>query len=190
MIEHLYSTPLYYAKVNDYESINYHIDKSIDLVKFQEGYGGSTWKITTNFTVDKEPTILKDLRLNKLIKQIDNHLKIYCSEINFDLRNGYKLHSWIAKCEPGDYVHVHQHASSDLSGVYYYKTNEKDGDIFFEPPLPQLKQSKIFYNHSASWSHTPKEGKLMIFPGWLNHGVRTNTTEFERISLSFNIRLI
>ena len=59
MIEHLYSTPLYYAKVNDYESINYHIDKSIDLVKFKEGYGGSTWKITTNFTVDKEPTILK-----------------------------------------------------------------------------------------------------------------------------------
>tara|TARA_B100000287_G_scaffold393494_1_gene406776 strand:- start:29 stop:598 length:570 start_codon:yes stop_codon:yes gene_type:complete len=185
MIEHLYSTPLYYAKVNDYESINYHIDKSIDLVKFKEGYGGSTWKITTNFTVDKEPTILKDLRLNKLIKQIDNHLKIYCSEINFDLRNGYKLHSWIAKCEPGDYVHVHQHASSDLSGVYYYKTNEKDGDIYFESPNPYLEVSKCY--EARPWNHPPQVGKIIIFPGWLRHGVTHNKTDHTRISVGFNI---
>ena len=65
-------------------------------------------------------------------------------------------------------------------------TLSKDGDIFFEPPFPQMKQSKVFYQHSASWDHIPDPGKLILFPGWLPHGVKTNTTDTDRISLSFN----
>ena len=31
------------------------------------------------------------------------------------------------------------------------------------------------------------EGDLIIFPSWLEHDVPVNTSEFDRLSLSFNI---
>ena len=34
----------------------------------------------------------------------------------------------------------------------------------------------------------PTEGELILFPGWLDHGVQTNDTDDERVSVSFNIR--
>ena len=39
----------------------------------------------------------------------------------------------------------------------------------------------------TDFEHEPMEGKLIIFPGWLLHGVRQNSTDNTRISLSFNI---
>ena len=35
--------------------------------------------------------------------------------------------------------------------------------------------------------YTPKEGKILLFPGWLEHGVKTNLTDNVRMSLSFNV---
>ena len=126
----------------------------------------------------------------ELKKSIHNHLLTYLGLLHYPVSNlRYETDSWFTMFKKGNYAHVHSHGTADVSGVYYFKTNQKDGDIFFEPPLPQLKQSKLFYNHSGSWSHTPKEGKLMLFPGWLSHGVRTNTTDFDRIGISFNIKL-
>ena len=37
------------------------------------------------------------------------------------------------------------------------------------------------------WEHKPEVGKILLFPGWLKHGINTNNTDNIRISLSFNI---
>jgi hypothetical protein len=36
----------------------------------------------------------------------------------------------------------------------------------------------------------PVSSKLILFPGWLPHGVERNTTEEDRISISFNVKLV
>ncbi len=191
MFINLFATPIYHNTISD-NGIKNEIDSIIDDVKleYREEWG-QTHYISTNFSPNNSSNVLDEYNLMELKKYIHKNLIEYLKVLNYPISNlKYDTESWFSLFEKGNYAHIHSHGTADISGVFYYKTNEKDGDIFFEPPLPQLKQSKIFYNHSASWSHAPKEGKLMIFPGWLNHGVRTNTTEFERISLSFNIRLI
>jgi uncharacterized protein (TIGR02466 family) len=92
--------------------------------------------------------------------------------------------------ELGSYAVMHDHGSSDISGVYYYKTNEQDGNLFFQTPNKLLSSNFLFKSIPSIVEYTPKVGKIVLFPGWLNHGVHTNTTDNERVSISFNIKLI
>ena len=185
MIEHLYATPVYYNFAKDYQSLNYHIDKVIDKVDFNYNKGwGATHYISTDFM--KRINIIKKLGLNKIEKEIDTHLRNYCNDLDFTMRD-YALESWFAKFEKGNYAHIHNHNPADISGAYYYKTNGEDGDFFFESPNPYLEITKCYGSLSQRWKHKPQEGKILLFPGWLKHGVKTNNTDNTRISLAFNI---
>ena len=59
--------------------------------------------------------------------------------------------------------------------------------MFFECPSPGMGDSLVY----SKWGRrlTPKvsEGLMILFPGFLKHGIETNTTDHDRISLSFNI---
>jgi uncharacterized protein (TIGR02466 family) len=35
----------------------------------------------------------------------------------------------------------------------------------------------------------PEEGRMYVFPSWLEHGVEPNQSERDRISLSFNVQV-
>ena len=186
MIENLFPTPIYYDFVSDNEAIKYHIDKIIDKVDFNMmKEWGDTHYISTDFR--SNPNVLKEYGLVKLSKEIDKHLGNYCSALNLEKRK-YSMISWFTKFKKGNYGHVHHHSDTDLSGVYYYKTNGDDGDLFFQPPNPHLDTSKCYKNISDSWVHKPMEGKIIIFPGWIRHGIKTNSTDNIRMSLSFNIK--
>ena len=47
--------------------------------------------------------------------------------------------------------------------------------------------NSIFSKLADNFHVTPEVGKLLLFPGWLQHGVSTNTTSSNRKSLAFNI---
>ena len=36
----------------------------------------------------------------------------------------------------------------------------------------------------------PEEGRMYVFPGWLEHGVEENTSDRDRIGISFNVLAI
>jgi uncharacterized protein (TIGR02466 family) len=186
MIEHLYSTPVYNGYVSDYRALNYHIDKVIDKVDFNyKKEWGATHYLSTDFM--KETNILKELGLNKIEKEIDTHLRNYCNDLDFIMRD-YALESWFSKFEKGNYSPMHHHRTSDISGVYYYKTNGEDGDFWSESPNPYLETTKCYeIRFGKIVRYKPQEGKILLFPGWLKHGVKTNTKDSTRISLSFNI---
>ena len=33
----------------------------------------------------------------------------------------------------------------------------------------------------------PEEGRMYVFPGWLEHGVEENLSDRDRVSISFNV---
>ena len=47
------------------------------------------------------------------------------------------------------------------------------------------------HNEMTEPVHTivPQEGDVLFFPGWLKHWVSPNTTELDRISISFNMSI-
>ena len=121
----------------------------------------------------------------KFKEELSKHLFKYCNTLRYDLKK-YKIYeSWFTKLEPNDYAYVHDHGDADISGVYYCKTSGSDGKIFFASPLPSGK----LYANNQRFTITPMNGGLLLFPGWLKHGVTRNESNNDRISLSFNIRI-
>ena len=103
--------------------------------------------------------------------------------ININPTNGYNI------------PHCHPHAF--LSGVYYVKTPENCGRIYFNHPCTFLEYDWRD-EHWLNDTHDTKPkrffdteaGGLYIFPSWLEHGVEPNKSKEDRISISFNLDLL
>ena len=86
--------------------------------------------------------------------------------------------------------HLHNHAGSILSGVYYVNSTPEQGNIFFERSdnaeyfLPPVEKPNYFT--STATTYKAITGALYVFPGWMKHSVQPNTTDKDRISVSFN----
>ena len=184
MIEYAFPTPIYHNRVSDFNNIQSKITNSLSKIDFDyNSKWGKTHLISSNLS-ERE---LKRRRLQPLLKEIDVHLKEYCLQLNFILES-YNMCGWFAKFGKDNYAHLHHHATADIAGVYYYKTNGLDGTLYFESPNQFLPISKCYSRSPVcTWEHTPMEGKIILFPGWLQHAVTPLNVDDERISFSFNI---
>lgn len=101
---------------------------------------------------------------------------------------------WININGPGSYNHLHNHAGSILSGVYYVKATPEQGNIFFERGdnaeyfLPPMEKPNYFT--STATTYKAITDAVYIFPGWLKHSVQPNLTKEDRISISFNYGVV
>ena len=95
----------------------------------------------------------------------------------------------------------HVHPGAQWSGVYYVKSPENCGHIWFTDPcgerhidLPIMadkQQKPIHYWREVHYQ--PVEGRLIMFPGWLTHEVAQNMSNLKgekgwRVSVSFNFK--
>jgi ectoine hydroxylase-related dioxygenase (phytanoyl-CoA dioxygenase family) len=99
------------------------------------------------------------------------------------------MESWMTMNPPDTHTHVHDHGHHEITGVYYYETNRKDGNLFFLSPTGGMGGNYLFRNAAGRWDHTPKVGKLILFPGYLGHGVKTNETDHTRKAIAFSVTL-
>ena len=183
-IESAFATPIYFAMVDNFEEIKKEFDEiksSVSYFDTPELWGNPQKLTTQNF----EDDIIEIKRMKIIAKVIDDHLKAFLDALKFPMKK-YRMTSWITSNSKGQYSPVHNHLNADISGVFYYKTNEKDGSIFFVTPTLAMTNS-ILTKFSDNIYVKPEEGKILMFPGWLQHGVATNTTDNIRSSLAFNI---
>ena len=132
---------------------------------------------------------------NELNNEISNNFLKYINQIS--LKNDFKItNMWANVNGYKDYNVLHDHGNSVISGVYYLKTPKQCGNIYFKHPFFQVMENvwsncvkENSYYTSTSLSVPSIKAKLILFPGWLQHGVESNLNKKQdRISLSFNIR--
>lgn len=87
---------------------------------------------------------------------------------------------------------THVHPSGWMSGVYYIQLPQGTDEITFEDPRParMMDFQRSCLVSDEYFSHRPQVGELLLFPSWLPHFVLPNTSNEERISISFNIELV
>jgi uncharacterized protein (TIGR02466 family) len=92
---------------------------------------------------------------------------------------------------------VHIHDNSFISGAYYVKARPGQGNInFYRDHYHDYSiASQAPIDHytpisASAISYPPITKRLMLFPGSLPHGVERNELDEDRISISFNVRLI
>jgi len=105
------------------------------------------------------------------------------------------LGSWANVSGFGAWNSPHNHLPCPWSGVYYVSVDNtidaeeagtSSGRIEFLNPLPL----GVRYHREASVRYTPADGLMLLFPGYLVHWVQPNLSQNQRISISFNLRVV
>ena len=189
---YLFGIPVYNNNVtgDKFDAVQNEIGKVLeDTERTQSFRRPDGWNSSTQLVSD--PTFSTDFisKCPSFKQELHYHICNFLDNIESSANvNNYKITaSWITQTKKGQYAHTHNHGDSDLAGVYYFKTNGADGNIFFDSPVEVLKNSFCFRQLHQRLKYSPEEGKIILFPAWLNHGVSENTTDHERISISFNI---
>ena len=100
--------------------------------------------------------------------------------------------SWFTRTSKGQHAPMHSHGNSDISGVYYLQTNGNDGALVLKNPMTCTNNNIIMFLSNMKWGQKRmplKEGLLLLWPAFLEHGTFVNETPEDRISFSFNITL-
>ena len=89
----------------------------------------------------------------------------------------------------------HHHGNSALSAAYYVNADKDSGDIVFYDPRQAFtfshpEPSQINDLNAQVKSVTPKSGRLVLFPSFLDHSVNPSQSSEDRIVISFNVSLI
>jgi len=197
-IQNLWPTPIYenLAQGNEYDNIQEELNTTIKRLNFSQ-YGD--WKTSINpntLELSDDPfnnNILDQYNCFNFLNFLDRCIEEYLCLIDAK-KTSYKIDSsWITKTHKGQNAQAHSHGLSDISGVYYVNTNGEDGNLRFEY-IHHLLESNYIYSAVGS---TPMDrvraplynGLILLWPSNVRHGTEVNTTDHERLSLSFNINL-
>lgn len=105
----------------------------------------------------------------------------------------YRHQAWVNISPPGASNKIHYHANCHFSGVYYISLKAPEcGSIFFRDPRVVNRMLTYPTNQRTEFTAEevnmpPEEGRIYVFPGWLEHGVNVNKSDQDRISISFNV---
>mgnify|MGYP006284908753 CR=1 FL=1 len=128
---------------------------------------------------------LKLVDVSNLVPFLPEHEpKLVNAWINVNKPNGVSLQNNVPHVHPGRY----------WTFVYYVKAEPNCGNIELHSPLknmlgyaiPNQVYSNLTPFNTLQWSVTPEAGKLIMFPGWIEHQAHSNKSDADRISIAFN----
>lgn len=111
---------------------------------------------------------------------------------NFENHDLFIKEMWFNENGPGHFNRTHIHPGAMLSGAYYVQVPEDGGNIEFLDPI-LARQTGAFpartkdRRNAGVIEYPATEGGLLLFPGWIQHGVQPNRGTSPRVSISFNI---
>ena len=87
---------------------------------------------------------------------------------------------------------VHSHPNNFLSGVYYVQTHPGADTVNFHDPRNQTAVirppvTELTAENTDQVVVRVSNGTLLVFPSYLQHYVSPNTSNDERVSVSFNV---
>lgn len=107
----------------------------------------------------------------------------------------YSAHAWAMVMRDGDYTIIHDHATAHWSVSYYVDAGDADEEMHpdsglfavldprrYTRPIPGLDDFNI-----TNFTVRPKSGRLVIFPGWLQHYVHPYRGTRPRIAIACNV---
>lgn len=113
-----------------------------------------------------------------------------------DRRFRYAVHGWAMILCDGGYVVAHDHADAHWSIAYYVDAGDADleadpdsGALAFLSPVGGAASVGGVSLYPSTFTVRPRDGVLVVFPGWLQHYVHPYRGTRPRICVSCNVRM-
>ena len=190
--QRLFSIPVHYLQIDNFGATRDNlIEYSYDLrEKDHEGR-----KASNNGGYQSQPFNINDsddILHRLLINAVSN---IPCFRENIDI----KCDAWVNINPPKSFNSKHCHPACDIAGVLWIKIPKNSGDFVFISPYDFLsfvemhsytEEFKKKTNYYHNYIYPPQEGAMLLFPAHLQHRVKENKSNEDRISVSFNLKIL
>jgi uncharacterized protein (TIGR02466 family) len=192
MIKDIFPIKIYETTFENYQEVKSTlVDQILPFFHNKEEHRNNLF--SKGFSTSKG---IKDLHTQitapELLNFIDLHLNNYWISCGFSkLLKPYILHSWANLVPPGGSLQLHNHNPNVIAGSFYVSANSTTGNLKLENPLNLLLGRMPWDRSDISPILFEEEvdvcdGKLVLFPGWLNHRTLINSDNTDRIVLGFN----
>lgn len=97
---------------------------------------------------------------------------------------------WANITPKGGYVDSHLHGNMPFTAVLYVDASPEQGNLFIENPMEMVLMNQPIgpdIQYPLGEEIPVNSGDLVMFPGYIRHSVRPNTTDRPRLILAFNL---
>lgn len=179
----LFSTPVYVTTI---DAPPEKFQQVLDYCKEME-YNrnvGQNW--TSNHRDILSDPMFKEI--NELVrKEIDHYTK---NIMMWDSNEFYITQSWLNVNPKDTEHHIHYHYNSIMSGTFYLQAGDNDSIVFHrkhELSMLTMKRSSFNIWNSDFWKVRVKTNTIVLFPSTLYHSVDKNESDYDRVSIAFNV---
>lgn len=126
----------------------------------------------------------------ELVEFIEQAAREYWKICNYYEKATPKLlQLWCNKTPKGGWVDSHLHGPIPFTGVVYVDASPEQGNIIIENPLDMVIMAQPLADSDYPLGHeiAVNTGDVVLFPGYIRHRVKPNTTDRDRLILGFNI---
>ena len=185
----LFPTPVYTAMIPDFDEYRN------DIIDYTRNYKSEyeTVQVSNMGGYQSSSDIHQDPNFHSLCNKIWDDVLMPAVDMmsaSFEVNDfpGTKFslnNVWFNSNPKGAWNMPHTHPHCFYSGVLWVKAPAESGEQILHSPH---SHSLYGLDHNV-WTIPPEEGRVVLFPSNLQHHVSANTSENERISLSFNISI-
>ena len=199
-VHEVFPLMVYQGMIDCHEKIKYHIDELRDY--WFNGYENESPEYSGRIFLHQKECC------KPFFEELRDHVDTYFEYLNVDYSklDYHIIKSWVGYHENDETPSVkpHNHNASDLSFVFYVKTDETSdkfcvaqeknpnecvGDMFTPAIQRNLITSYNKYNCNV-YTITPKEGSIVIFPSKVGHFTQKFTErQGERLVIPGDIRV-
>ena len=191
-VHYAFPTPIYYVKPKDEDEYDLIQEELINVHENTEYQQPEFFPKSASHELTPNPfgsNVIKKYNCSNFLEFLKREVKDFMGSLDYTNPMEYLIDaSWITKTTKGKFALEHTHGATDISGVYYIKTNEQDGNLFFKDPN-ERSVGNLLMDLTVQQNVAPlQQGLLILWPGYLSHGTFANETDHERLSISFNIK--
>lgn len=147
-------------------------------------YNGTLCTYKTNSLLQTYP------ETRELIEFAELHANFYWRELKYSpLLEPKVIQVWANETPHSGWVRSHLHGSMPLTAVLYVSAGPGMGNLVIENPLDAVLSSQPMDYQAQELLHHEvevKTGDFIMFPGWIRHHVKPNTTNEKRLILGIN----
>ena len=191
-LHYAFPIPIYYVKPKDEDEYDLIQEELMNVHENTEYQQPEQFPKSASHELTPNPfgsNIIKKYNCHNFLEFLKREVKDFMGSLDYTNPMEYLIDaSWMTKTIKGKFALEHTHGATDISGVYYIKTNEQDGNLFFKDPN-ERSVGNLLMDLTVQQNVAPlQQGLLILWPGYLRHGTFANETDHERLSISFNIK--
>ena len=133
--------------------------------------------------------LFKRKQFQEIAKAISIYVRAYLDRRHWKKQDKIVMTElWVNYQDKYQFQEYHDHRERVLSGVYYIDVPEGAPDLIIKTPLKANFDDLWFESEENREVNKLKveTGDLVLFPGWLEHGVDANLLDEPRINVAFN----